>query len=82
MKSRQLDVMAFIVEEEESLSMNFGVENICVFGSFARGAADGEAVEFMVEFYEGQRTKQNFNGLKRHLENELEKKVKLKPWSG
>ncbi len=60
------------------LKESFGVKNIYLFGSYARGEADEKSdIDIMVEFEEGKETFRNYMALKEFLEKELRKPVDL-----
>lgn len=56
----------------------FGVKRIGLFGSFARGEqTDTSDIDILVEFYQNQKTFDNYMDLKFYLEELLDRKVDL-----
>jgi predicted nucleotidyltransferase len=55
-----------------------GVKRLALFGSFARNTADSESdVDFLVEFFAGQKSFDNFMAVGDLLEASLERRVEL-----
>jgi len=56
----------------------FGVKKIGLFGSFARGEQTSTSdIDIVVEFYQGQKTFDNYMDLKFYLEDLFDRKVDL-----
>lgn len=71
------EVFALLRQHGEQLR-RFGVGQISVFGSFARGDANDESdVDILVEFEPGRKTFDNFMGLADYLEELFGRKVDL-----
>lgn len=66
------------IEENMAKIKGFGVKNIGLFGSFARGEqTDHSDIDILVEFHNDQKTFDNFMDLKFFLEDMLGRKVDL-----
>ncbi|ADO44428.1 DNA polymerase beta domain protein region [Hydrogenobacter thermophilus TK-6] len=68
-----------ILQEHKSyLAEKFGVKEIAIFGSYARGEESSESdVDILVDFKEGYKTFDNYMDLKFYLEELLGKRVDL-----
>lgn len=72
------DIMLFLQERKQLLRQEYGVEQIGLFGSYARLTAGQDSdIDLAVEFVNGKKTLGNFLGLKRYLEQQLGKSVDL-----
>ncbi len=72
------DIIVPLQEKKQFLSDNFGVREIGIFGSFAKGTQTVSSdIDIVVELEKGKKTLHNFLALKRLLENEFERSVDL-----
>lgn len=75
--------IAKIKEHEAEIRRSFGVDRIGIFGSFARGEEKPDSdIDVFVEFLPGEKTFDNYMGLKNFLESLLERKVDLVTYEG
>ncbi len=73
-----MDTLWILREHENVIVKHFGVKKVGVFGSFARGDAQGDSdVDILVEFQEGQKTFGNYMELKFYLEELFGREVDL-----
>jgi hypothetical protein len=75
---RQEDILKILSEQKQYLVQNFGVEEIALFGSYARGEENEESdIDILVQFKEGYKTFDNYMDLKFYLEELFGKTVDL-----
>lgn len=73
-----MDALSLLREHEPELKMRFGIAEIGIFGSFARGDERPESdVDILVTFRDGMKTFDNFMGTKFYLEDLFCRKVDL-----
>jgi Predicted nucleotidyltransferases len=72
------DIQAILQERKNYLAEKFGVIEIAIFGSYARGEQGKDSdVDLIVDFKEGWKTFDNYMNLKFYLEELFGKKVDL-----
>lgn len=72
------EILDFLKTHREALRREYGVQDIALFGSYARGnATEDSDIDIAVELSESKKTLTNFFGLKRHLEAKLGKRIDL-----
>jgi hypothetical protein len=72
------DIKAILQERKNYLVEKFGVMEIAIFGSYARGEQMKDSdVDLIVDFKEGWKTFDNYMDLKFYLEELFGKKVDL-----
>jgi predicted nucleotidyltransferase len=72
------DIQAILQERKNYLAEKFGVIEIAIFGSYARGEQRKDSdVDLIVDFKEGYKTFDNYMNLKFYLEELFGKKVDL-----
>lgn len=72
------EVIDFLTAHKAELRHTFGVQEIVLFGSYARQTAhDGSDIDIAVELDDEKKTLTNFFGLKRFLEERLGKRIDL-----
>ena len=72
------EILDFLRTHKAELKEVYGVQEIILFGSYARQTArDDSDIDIAVEIDEVKKTLTNFFGLKRHLEEELGKRIDL-----
>jgi len=72
------DIQAILQERKNYLVEKFGVIEIAIFGSYARGEQMKDSdVDLIVDFKEGWKTFDNYMDLKFYLEELFGKKVDL-----
>jgi len=72
------DIQAILQERKNYLVEKFGVIEIAIFGSYARGEQGNDSdVDLIVDFKEGWKTFDNYMNLKFYLEELFGKKVDL-----
>ena len=72
------DIQAILQEHKNYLAEKFGVIEIAIFGSYARGEQRKDSdVDLIVDFKEGWKTFDNYMNLKFYLEELFGKKVDL-----
>jgi predicted nucleotidyltransferase len=72
------DIQAILQERKNYLAEKFGVMEIAIFGSYARGQQKKDSdVDLIVDFKEGWKTFDNYMNLKFYLEELFGKKVDL-----
>jgi predicted nucleotidyltransferase len=75
---RQEDILKILTEQKQYLVQNFGVKEIALFGSYARGEENEESdIDILVQFKEGYKTFDNYMDLKFYLEELFGKTVDL-----
>jgi len=75
---RQEDTLKILTEQKQYLVQNFGVEEIALFGSYARGEENEESdIDILIQFKEGYKTFDNYMELKFYLEELFGKTVDL-----
>lgn len=75
---RQEDILKILTEQKQYLVQNFGVEEIALFGSYARGEENEESdIDILIQFKEGYKTFDNYMDLKFYLEELFGKTVDL-----
>jgi len=75
---RIMDPLALLRQHERELKERFGVAKIGVFGSFVRGEDRPDSdVDVLVVFRQGEKTFDNFMGIKFYLEDLFGRKVDL-----
>lgn len=71
-------ILDFLKKHREELRQSFGVQEIALFGSYARESANSESdIDIAVELTDDMKTLTNFFGLKRYLESHLGKTIDL-----
>jgi hypothetical protein len=72
------DIQVILQEHKNYLVEKFGVMEIAIFGSYARGEQSKDSdVDLIVDFKEGWKTFDNYMDLKFYLEELFGKKVDL-----
>jgi Predicted nucleotidyltransferases len=72
------DIKAILQERKKYLAEKFGVMEIAIFGSYARGEQKKDSdVDLIVDFKKGWKTFDNYMNLKFYLEELFGKKVDL-----
>jgi predicted nucleotidyltransferase len=72
------DIQAILQERKNYLVEKFGIIEIAIFGSYARGEQRKDSdVDLIVDFKEGYKTFDNYMNLKFYLEELFGKKVDL-----
>jgi Predicted nucleotidyltransferases len=72
------DIQAILQEHKNYLAEKFGVIEIAIFGSYARGEQRKDSdVDLIVDFKKGWKTFDNYMNLKFYLEELFGKKVDL-----
>ncbi|QFY90684.1 nucleotidyltransferase family protein [Magnetovirga frankeli] len=72
------EILDFLKTHRETLRLDYGVQKIALFGSYARGnATDDSDIDIAVELTEAKKTLSNFFGLKRYLEAQLGQRIDL-----
>lgn len=72
------EILHFLKTHREELRQTYGVQDIALFGSYAReSATDGSDIDIAVELTDEKKTLINFFGLKRYLEKHLGKCIDL-----
>ncbi|ANE40831.1 nucleotidyltransferase [Fervidobacterium ngatamarikiense] len=75
---RQEDILKILTEQKQYLVQNFGVEEIALFGPYARGEENEESdIDILIQFKEGYKTFDNYMELKFYLEELFGKTVDL-----
>lgn len=72
------EILNFLKIHKDELRQAYGVQEIALFGSYARQSArdDGD-IDIAVELADENKTLSNFFGLKRYLEKQLGKRIDL-----
>jgi hypothetical protein len=72
------DIQAILQERKNYLAEKFGVIEIAIFGSYARGEQRKDSdIDLIVDFKKGWKTFDNYMNLKFYLEELFGKKVDL-----
>lgn len=72
------EILDFLKTHKAELAETYGVNEIILFGSYARQTArDDSDIDIAVEIDDEKKTLTNFFGLKRYLEERLGKRVDL-----
>lgn len=72
------DIQAILQERKNYLAEKFGVIEIAIFGSYARGEQREDSdIDLIVDFKKGWKTFDNYMNLKFYLEELLGRKVDL-----
>jgi len=72
------EILNFLTMHKAELTQTYGVQEIILFGSYARQTArDDSDIDIAVELDEEKKTLTNFFDLKRHLEEKLGKRIDL-----
>jgi len=72
------EIVDFLTTHKAELSRIYGVQDIVLFGSYARlTARDDSDIDIAVELDEDEKTLTNFFGLQRYLEEHLGKRIDL-----
>lgn len=72
------EILDFLKAHRDELRQTFGVQEIALFGSYAREIATSESdIDIAVEIVDDMKTLTNFFGLKRYLETNLGKPIDL-----
>lgn len=67
-----------LIESQKSLIKGFGISEIGLFGSFARGEeTERSDIDLLIEFEEGKKNFDNFINLAYFLEDIFDRKVEL-----
>jgi predicted nucleotidyltransferase len=65
-----MNAIEILKKHEDVINQKYGVKEIGVFGSFARGEEkEGSDIDFLVEFKEGSKTFDNYIDLKYFLQD-------------
>jgi hypothetical protein len=73
-----MKTIELIKKVETAIKTRFGVKNIGIFGSFARGEERSDSdIDVLVDFEDGKKTFDNYMDLKFYLEELLGRKVDL-----
>lgn len=74
----QNEIMDFLTQHKAELRQTYGVQEIALFGSYARQTAREDSdIDIAVELDDDKKTLTNFFGLKRFLEERLGKRIDL-----
>jgi hypothetical protein len=72
------EITDFLTTHKVELKQSYGVQQIILFGSYARQTArDDSDIDLAVELDDDKKTLTNFFGLKRYLEEKLGKRIDL-----
>lgn len=72
------EILDFLKVHRDELRQAFGVQEIALFGSYAReNATEDSDIDIAVELADAGKTLTNFFGLKRYLEEHLGKRIDL-----
>ena len=72
------EIMDCLTQHKDELRQAYGVQEIALFGSYARQSAREDSdIDIAVELDEDKKTLTNFFGLKRFLEERLGKRIDL-----
>ena len=72
------DILNFLKTEKAFLRNEFGVINIGIFGSYAKGTQRSDSdIDMVIEIEKSKKNIHSFMQLKRFLEKEFSKKVDL-----
>jgi predicted nucleotidyltransferase len=73
-----MNAIEILKKHEDVINQKYGVKEIGVFGSFARGEEkEGSDIDFLVEFKEGSKTFDNYIDLKYFLQDLFGRSVDL-----
>ena len=73
-----MDALALLRKHEPELKSRFGVAKIGIFGSFSRGEERPDSdVDVLVTFREGEKTFDNFMGVRFFLEDLFQRRIDL-----
>ncbi len=73
-----MDALALLRKHEPELKSRFGVAKIGIFGSFSRGEERPDSdVDVLVTFREGEKTFDNFMGVRFYLEDLFQRRIDL-----
>jgi hypothetical protein len=73
-----MKILALLRQHEPVLKKQYGIAKIGVFGSFARGEERPDSdIDVLVAFREGEKTFDNFMGIKFYLEDLFGRRVDL-----
>ena len=73
-----MDALAILRKHESVLKKRFGIAKIGIFGSFARGEERPDSdIDVLVAFRNGEKTFDNFMGIKFYLEDVYGRKIDL-----
>ena len=73
-----MDALALLRKHEPELKSRFGVAKIGIFGSFSRGEERPDSdVDVLVTFREGEKTFDNFMGVRFFLEDIFQRRIDL-----
>ncbi len=74
----QNEIVDFLATHKAELRQAYGVQEIVLFGSYARQTAlEDSDIDIAVELNDDKKTLTNFFGLKRYLEDQLGKRIDL-----
>lgn len=72
------EIVNFLTTHKAELRQTYGVQEIALFGSYARQSAGEDSdIDIAVELDDEKKTLTNFFGLKRFLEERLGKRIDL-----
>jgi predicted nucleotidyltransferase len=72
------EILDFLKMHKDELRQIYGVQEIALFGSYARQTArDDSDIDIAIELADEKKTLTNFFGLKRYLEEHLGKRIDL-----
>ncbi|PKO62508.1 MAG: hypothetical protein CVU24_03705 [Betaproteobacteria bacterium HGW-Betaproteobacteria-18] len=72
------EIVDFLTTHKAELRQTYGVQEIVLFGSYARQSAHEDSdIDIAVELNDEKKTLTNFFGLKRFLEERLGKRIDL-----
>ena len=73
-----MNTIDLLKSREEEMRQRFGIKNVGIFGSYARGEERPDSdIDILVEFAEGSKTFDHFMDLKFFLEDLFNRKVDL-----
>lgn len=73
-----MDALALLRKHEPELRSRFGVAKIGIFGSFSRGEERPDSdVDILVTFRQGEKTFDNFMGVRFFLEDLFQRRIDL-----
>ncbi len=74
----QNDIIGILKEQKKYLVERFGVDEVAIFGSYARGdQREDSDIDILIAFKEGYKTFENYMDLKFYLEEIFGKKIDL-----
>lgn len=72
------NIKALIIREKDTITRDFGVKEIGLFGSYVTSAqTESSDIDVLVEFHQGTKTFDNYMNLKFYLEDLLKSTVDL-----